>query len=430
MPTNRHGQQQQEQTKGERKSLLAGGDSKPQLGYKTNDCVTVVHLGLESFKTKPSGPTRQAKKQPAKHQQLSGTLNQVYEPTELDDGCPFGFVDQLDAVLPPLPPLETAKRVVLSQQPAAKRTATQRQSNVSTIVTEKPRNADPRCDRLSFDDWDSLLSHVNPLEGWSEAHLLRKVLMIIGAPLYLLALLTVPVVDYSRPNGNWCRLLNSMQCLLAPFMVVVTNKIIERDREVAFGLTAPVVALLCGLPLAILVLATSSSREAPKYHTAFAYLGFLESILWICMIVNEILGLLETVGIIFSMSDEAIGLGFLAWGNSLGDIVANLSLAEAGYPRMAIGASIGAPLLNLLLGLGLSFSLSLSPGESSPIEYSSTISLLCITMATLLVLLMACTLLPVDKSRRWVGFTLIGFYAIYFCLACIIELDVVDLGDR
>ncbi len=36
----------------------------------------------------------------------------------------------------------------------------------------------------------------------------------------------------------------------------------------------------------------------------------------------------------------------LAWGNSIGDLVADLSVVKQGYPRMAISAAIGGPLFS------------------------------------------------------------------------------------
>ena len=36
------------------------------------------------------------------------------------------------------------------------------------------------------------------------------------------------------------------------------------------------------------------------------------------------------------------------------DLVSNVAVAKGGYPNMAASACIGAPLLNILLGLGIS----------------------------------------------------------------------------
>lgn len=48
------------------------------------------------------------------------------------------------------------------------------------------------------------------------------------------------------------------------------------------------------------------------------------------------------------------GITVLAWGNSIGDFVSNLTVAKQGFPQMAIGACFGGPALNLLLGVGVS----------------------------------------------------------------------------
>lgn len=48
-----------------------------------------------------------------------------------------------------------------------------------------------------------------------------------------------------------------------------------------------------------------------------------------------------------------MGLTFLAWANSVGDLVADISLAKVGKAKTAVAACFGTPLLNLLVGLGL-----------------------------------------------------------------------------
>jgi Ca2+/Na+ antiporter len=48
------------------------------------------------------------------------------------------------------------------------------------------------------------------------------------------------------------------------------------------------------------------------------------------------------------------GMTVLAWGNSIGDTVANVVVARAGFPEMAIAAAFGGPLFNTVLGVGLS----------------------------------------------------------------------------
>tara|TARA_R110002050_G_scaffold184639_2_gene318263 strand:- start:489 stop:689 length:201 start_codon:yes stop_codon:yes gene_type:complete len=48
-----------------------------------------------------------------------------------------------------------------------------------------------------------------------------------------------------------------------------------------------------------------------------------------------------------------MGLTILAWGNSVGDMVADITVAKKGFPSMALAATYGGPLFNLLLGFGI-----------------------------------------------------------------------------
>ena len=61
------------------------------------------------------------------------------------------------------------------------------------------------------------------------------------------------------------------------------------------------------------------------------------SVLWISAVADELVSLLNALGLILNVSPVILGLTILAWGNSLGDLVADISLSRQGYPQMAIG---------------------------------------------------------------------------------------------
>jgi len=63
---------------------------------------------------------------------------------------------------------------------------------------------------------------------------------------------------------------------------------------------------------------------------------------------------LKALGVILNISDAILGLTIFAVGNSLGDLVADITIAKLGYPVMALSACFGGPMLNILLGVGLS----------------------------------------------------------------------------
>ncbi|XP_054722796.1 mitochondrial sodium/calcium exchanger protein-like, partial [Uloborus diversus] len=96
---------------------------------------------------------------------------------------------------------------------------------------------------------------------------------------------------------------------------------------------------------AALVYCTSERHIPPTYHWLFAYLGFAVAVTWIYCLANEIVALLQVFGVIFNLSDSILGLTILAWGNSLSDFLSNLAVARKEYPRMAISACFGGPLL-------------------------------------------------------------------------------------
>lgn len=56
-------------------------------------------------------------------------------------------------------------------------------------------------------------------------------------------------------------------------------------------------------------------------------MGFLVAVVWIMAIADEVVNVLQTFGFIFGLSDAIIGLTIFAVGNSLADLVANMSVA-------------------------------------------------------------------------------------------------------
>ena len=106
--------------------------------------------------------------------------------------------------------------------------------------------------------------------------------------------------------------------------------------------------LLIGGVSAVLAVAFSHHHRSPSFHRAFAFLGFLMSVVWIYAIANEIVNLLQvshilssfrrfqsyscfvhqTFGLMFHISEALLGLTVLAWGNSIGDTVSDSTMAR------------------------------------------------------------------------------------------------------
>ncbi|XP_013925653.1 PREDICTED: sodium/potassium/calcium exchanger 6, mitochondrial-like [Thamnophis sirtalis] len=70
--------------------------------------------------------------------------------------------------------------------------------------------------------------------------------------------------------------------------------------------------------------------------------------MWINAAATEVVNILQTLGIIFHLSNTVLGLTLLAWGNSIGDMFSDLTMARQGYPRMAFSACFGGIIFSIL----------------------------------------------------------------------------------
>lgn len=153
---------------------------------------------------------------------------------------------------------------------------------------------------------------------------------------------------------EWNRWLVATQIFTAPFFVLL---IIHANINISDpgALIFPTLYTLIGsLTAFALLLLLTTPQQAPKYHHLLCYFGFIVAIAWISTIAGEVVGVLKALGIILNISDAILGLTIFAVGNSLGDLVADITVARLGYPVMALSACFGGPMLNILLGIGLS----------------------------------------------------------------------------
>jgi len=116
--------------------------------------------------------------------------------------------------------------------------------------------------------------------------------------------------------------------------------------------------LCCAMVSAVFtfgVVLFSTPDRRPPWHGLLLLLAFLCTIAWFNLLANECVAVLETFGLKFGISSSVLGITVLAWGNSVGDLVADTALVKQGKSRMAVAGVFGSPLLSDLLGLGVSF---------------------------------------------------------------------------
>ena len=100
----------------------------------------------------------------------------------------------------------------------------------------------------------------------------------------------------------------------------------------------------------------SKRKYAPKDGILgiISAISFVMSVFWIWLFAGIMIDLLKCLGLLTGLPTTLLGLTVLAWGNSIGDLMANTSIARKGYVEMALTGCYASPLFNILLGLGIS----------------------------------------------------------------------------
>ncbi|KAJ1728923.1 hypothetical protein LPJ61_003781 [Coemansia biformis] len=123
------------------------------------------------------------------------------------------------------------------------------------------------------------------------------------------------------------------------------------------------------------------------------FIGFVSGLVWVAILADEIISITQALGLVLGLSEEILGLTIVGFGNSLGDLVTNLTMARMGFPLMALSACFSGPMLSLLLGVGVAVCASIARAgpRSNPLDIPITspavfVSAACLAINTLLFL--------------------------------------------
>uniref|UniRef100_A0A8C4LQD6 Sodium/calcium exchanger membrane region domain-containing protein n=1 Tax=Equus asinus TaxID=9793 RepID=A0A8C4LQD6_EQUAS len=204
-----------------------------------------------------------------------------------------------------------------------------------------------------------------------------------------------------------------------------------QDGVYEIGGLVPVwaVVVIAGTAVAAVTFFATSNRQPPRLHWLFAFLGFLTSALWINAAATEVVNILRSLGVVFRLSNTVLGLTLLAWGNSIGDVFSDFTLARQGYPRMAYSACFGGIIFNILVGVGLGCLLQISRGHTEvKLEPDG---LLVWVLAGALGLSLVCSLVSVPlqcfQLSKAYGLCLLLFYVSFLIVALLTEFGVIHL---
>uniref|UniRef100_A0A0E0M7Z6 Sodium/calcium exchanger membrane region domain-containing protein n=1 Tax=Oryza punctata TaxID=4537 RepID=A0A0E0M7Z6_ORYPU len=241
-----------------------------------------------------------------------------------------------------------------------------------------------------------------------------SLLRALELPLWLPRRLTIPDASKER----WSKPAAVTAVTLAPILL-------SHLCSHASGSNSPLAVLLgflAGASLGVLAFFTTSPDAPPTDHLA-AWLagGFVMSVAWAYAVATELLALLVSAAHAMGVDSAALGLTVLAWGNSLGDLVANLAVASrggGGGAQVAVAGCYGGPVFDMLVGLGVSMLLSSWAAHPQPVAMpaeAGPFQTLAFAAAGICwaVVVMSRRGMRVDRT---LGF---GLLAIYLCFLCI-----------
>ncbi|KAG6496604.1 cation/calcium exchanger 5-like isoform X1 [Zingiber officinale] len=257
--------------------------------------------------------------------------------------------------------------------------------------------------------------------GWSPRRVLGKVMQIWEVPVSTILKLTIP------SPSRWSRFYISANIGLCPLILLHSlDSFIALDKQIVFFIPQmqfPLwfVVLLVSFSLALVHFIFEREPTETEWLPG-TLVAFMMSVFWISTTAGELLNCLETIGIIMKLPPAILGLTVLAWGNSVGDLVADVALAKAGQPAMALAGCFAGPMFNMLVGLGTAMVIqtaSVYPGAYELRFHVSIVTAFVFLLLSLMGSLLVVTWFRFRVPKFW-GFWLVGIYLLFTAVSLVI----------
>ncbi|KAI4302709.1 hypothetical protein MLD38_038426 [Melastoma candidum] len=257
-------------------------------------------------------------------------------------------------------------------------------------------------------------------KGWGRVKgTLCQISGLWDVPISVILKLTIPQTS----PADWNRYYASVNLIICPLaLLYACNSFVPMDHAIVFLIPnthVPLwfIVLLASSPLALLHFFVE--KEPPKSEQLPVTLAaFVMSVFWISTAAGELLNCLGALGNILELPPAFLGLTVLAWGNSVGDLVADVAVAKAGQPAMAMAGCFAGPMFNMLVGMGTA--LVIQTYDIFPEAYVLRFNISIVTAFVFLLLSLMGSLLVITWHRfrvpRYWGFCLVGLYAIFMLI--------------
>ncbi|KAL1195514.1 Cation/calcium exchanger 2 [Cardamine amara subsp. amara] len=184
-------------------------------------------------------------------------------------------------------------------------------------------------------------------------YLKKLVVWVITLPLNLPRILTIPVVC----DAKWSKPRAVASVIFAPVLLSFLWNWKAKTTSFEAGIVY-IIGCSIGIVLGFIAAATTKISSPPKkWLLPWLAGGFVMSMTWSYISAQELVALLTSLGYIFGVSPSILGLTVLAWGNSIGDLITNVTMAlhdgNEGA-QVAVSGCYAGPIFNTLFALGIS----------------------------------------------------------------------------
>ncbi|KAL7542704.1 hypothetical protein ACHAXR_012088 [Thalassiosira sp. AJA248-18] len=200
-----------------------------------------------------------------------------------------------------------------------------------------------------IDHWRDFFTDIYNNE---ENSILDVILLSVELPFTIVRKLTNPVPC----DGYYCRPLVAISITLSPLWLRYYFS--DQFGIDLFSSYIGYIVSAITLTMGLVVIRYAPGGEGPMDFYMVVPLtlyGFAIAATWLDSIADKLVELLELFGILLQIPSTIMGLTVLAFGNSLQDLVANVSLSKKGLSTMATTACLAGPIFNLCVGLGFGF---------------------------------------------------------------------------
>jgi len=151
--------------------------------------------------------------------------------------------------------------------------------------------------------------------------------------------------------------------------------------------------------------------------------AFCSTVAWLDLLASETVAVLETVGAAVGLSSAVLGVTALAWGNCIGDLVADTVVARAGNPQMAVASVFNSPVFSQAMALGVPVAVYTHSKGPLAVDLTGQAILSFAALATSLLATAAVAARHEASLPRRHAFALFALYGVYMLGSVAFELD-------